>query len=431
MHCRKHHHYRHHRHHHRQRDLDPAVRPLACNLPGVAVGHDLVGLAAIGVAHQPHRHQRVLEGAALVVRLHAQVALGVAGHLARAQLAHGGVHFLHVELGGAAQVDLVALHRPAAHEFGRVRLEVGGGGEGLDLAQQGGVHADGAGHEGVVEEVRELARGRLPAHMAHLAGLGVAVGVAVGFGGVVIKAGLGLPAGLHMGVKRPVGQVQALEGVGERGALELARGEPARAIPLADFVADLAVADLEGQDALRRDGVVALLVGDDGGRAAEVAALGRAAIDKDRDGPAVLALHFMALGPPAAAAFGGLQGGGQVLLDDFVAQGFTLRVAPGHARAAIRALQRLGARAPFEVGAAFGARVLAHEGGWGRCWRGGVARLAGGGRGGGFWGHDQGSERGRQRSRQGAGKGQAGVSRADSRRARLVQCASGCQSCAP
>ena len=197
----------------RQRDIDPAIRLLAGDLPGVAVGHDLVGLAPIRVAHEPDRHQRVLERAALVAALHAQVALGVAGHFARTHLPHGIVHLLAVEFGGLAQVDLVALHGPAAHEFGRVGLEVGGGRERLDLAQQPGVHAHGAGHQRVVEEVRELPGRGLPAHMADLARLRVAVGVAVGFGGVVVEAGVGLPGGLHMGVESPVGQVQAL-GVG-------------------------------------------------------------------------------------------------------------------------------------------------------------------------------------------------------------------------
>src|SRR5260221_3332024 len=44
---------------------------------------------------------------------------------------------------------------------------VGGRGKGLHLAQQVGVHAYGAGHQLVVEEMGEAARGRLPAHMAH------------------------------------------------------------------------------------------------------------------------------------------------------------------------------------------------------------------------------------------------------------------------
>jgi hypothetical protein len=110
--------------------------------------------------------------------------------------------------------------------------------------------------------------------MLDLAGLQIAVGVAIGLGGVVVIAGLCPPLGAGMGVKGPVGQIDAVQRVRQRGALELAGRKPAAAIPLADLVANLAVADLERQDALRRDGVAALFMGDDGRRAAEVAALG-------------------------------------------------------------------------------------------------------------------------------------------------------------
>ena len=70
----------------------------------------------------------------------------------------------------------------------------------------------------------------------------------------------------------------------------------------ADLVADLPVADLEGKNALRRDGVVALFMRDDSGRATKVAALGHVLAQKHRNGAAVLALHLIALVRAPAAA---------------------------------------------------------------------------------------------------------------------------------
>ena len=305
----------------------------------------------------------MLEGAARVLALYAQVAVGVAGHLACAQGLHLAVHVLFVELGRLAQINLVALHRPAAHKFGGVGLQICGGREGLYLAQQFGVHAHGAGHQGIVEEVAQAAGGRLPAHMAHLARLCVAAGVAVGLGGVVVIAGLGMPAGADVGVKRPVGQVDAVQRVRQRGVLELVGRKPAAAVPLADAVADLDVADLEGQNALRRDGVAALFMRHDGGRAAKIAALGHAAIHKDRNCLAVLALHLLALAAPATPAGGVLQGCVQVLLHDLLTQFLPRLLAPRHQSAAVGALERLRLGIPLQVGTTLRARVLAHHGG--------------------------------------------------------------------
>jgi len=68
-----------------------------------------------------------------------------------------------------------------------------------------------------------------------------------------------------VGVKRPVRQVYAVQRIGQGCVFEFVGRKPAAAIPLADFVAHLPVADLEGQNALRRDGIAALFMRHDGG----------------------------------------------------------------------------------------------------------------------------------------------------------------------
>src|SRR5690606_32383144 len=107
------------------------------------------------------------------------------------------------------------------------------------------------------------------------------------------------PARAGMRIEGPVRQVDAAQRVGEGSGLQPIGREPSGAVPLADPVTYLPVAQLEGQDALRRDGVTKRLLLDDGGRAAEVAALRHMAIDEDGDGMAMLALDLLALLAPA------------------------------------------------------------------------------------------------------------------------------------
>ncbi len=134
------------------------------------------------------------------------------------------------------------------------------------------MHPDRACHQFIVKEMLQAARCRLPAHMAYLARADVAIGIAVLLGRVVVKTGIGPPLGLHMGIKGPVRQVDAFERIGQRRVLELVGGKPAAAIPFADQVAHLPVADLERQQALRRDRIIALFMRLDRRGAAKVAA---------------------------------------------------------------------------------------------------------------------------------------------------------------
>lgn len=87
-----------------------------------------------------------------------------------------------------------------------------------------------------------------------------------------------------------------------RAALERrVGGEPAGGVPLLEDVADLRLGELYGQEALGGDGVAGFLVRDDGGRAAEGAALGDFAGLEDGDGPAAFTADLDGLGAEAAA----------------------------------------------------------------------------------------------------------------------------------
>ncbi|MPN30105.1 hypothetical protein SDC9_177562 [bioreactor metagenome] len=188
-----------------------------------------------------------------------------------------------------------------------------------------------------------------------------------------------------------------MQRVCQRGTLELAGRKPAAAIPLADLVANLAVADLERQDALRRDGVAALLMGDDGRRAAEVAALGHVLAEKHGDGAAVLALHLVALvRAPAATAGRVAQGLGQILLHHGTSQLGLCLLAPGNDGAAVWTSERLCLGIPLQIAAAFGADMPAHHGGGRRLGDRGECR-SGRGRGGSGCGHGKKGFRRQQR----------------------------------
>jgi len=185
----------------------------------VAVDDDLIGLRPVVVGDQPDGDQDVLEGASLIEAVHLQVAVGVARHFAGAELLDDRFHLHAAGFRGLAEVDLVALDRPAADEGRVIGLEVGEGGKGLHLPEQVQMDAHRAGHGVVIEEMGEAARAVLPAGVAHLAGLGFPVGVGVALRFIIVVAGLRGPFRIGVRVEGPVGQVDAVQRVGEGGAL--------------------------------------------------------------------------------------------------------------------------------------------------------------------------------------------------------------------
>src|SRR5271166_2755025 len=96
---------------------------------------------------------------------------------------------------------------------------------------------------------------------------------------------------MHLRVECPVGDVKALDRVGERRALELVRSEPPAAVPLADGTAHLVLTDLHRQQTLRPERRLDFLVRHQGGRTAKIASLPDALLVKDRNGLATLAFH--------------------------------------------------------------------------------------------------------------------------------------------
>ena len=89
---------------------------------------------------------------------------------------------------------------------------------------------------------------------------------------------------MDLGVEGPVGDVEALGGVGQGGVFEAVGGEPAGGIPAANVVARLVFGQLHGQEALRTEGGLDFLVGNQGGGAAEIAALADVGGIEDGDG---------------------------------------------------------------------------------------------------------------------------------------------------
>src|SRR6058998_2418257 len=117
-----------------------------------------------------------------------------------------------------------------------------------------------------------MSRRGLPADVAHLPRAHRAV-FAVRFGRVIVVAGFGGPVGLDVCIERPVGKVNALDGIRQRAPLEGARREPKLAVPRADSIAGRALPDLERKHALGAKRALGLVVRNELRRSAELAVL--------------------------------------------------------------------------------------------------------------------------------------------------------------
>ena len=139
-------------------------------------------------------------------------------------------------------------------------------------------------------------RPRAPSARAAPAASRVRPPARVGLGRVVVVARLGGPFGVDLRVERPVGQVDAAHGVGQRAALERRRREPQPAVPRADAIARLGLAHPERQHAFRPERGLRLGVGHELRRAAELAVLRLARRIEHRDRVAALALDLALVG---------------------------------------------------------------------------------------------------------------------------------------
>ena len=161
---------------------------------------------------------------------------------------------------------------------------------------------------------------------------------------------------MHLRVKRPVRDVEALDRVDEGRERELSRREPSASPPAPDVVANPAGIDSKRQHALRSDRRPDLLIPDKGGRAAELAVLPHSRRIEHHDGPTGLALDASPLGLPPAILVGQLtEGLDQIELDDLPLLAIDLirRLRPAE-----RADQLLRGRIPLRLRTARGALVL-------------------------------------------------------------------------
>jgi hypothetical protein len=201
----------------------------------------------------------------------------------------------------------------------------------------------------------DLAGGRLPADVAHLPGFSAAV-LADGLGGVVVVSGLGLPGADRVRIEGPVRDVEAVDAIDQRASLEGVRRQPLAGVPLANLLADLFLADLERQQALRPDRCLDLLVVDECGRTAELAVLADAFRIEHRNGLAALALDGPLLRHPAAVFVRQLaQRFREVELLDSARRRVDAERRRGPAE---RAHEKLLGRVPLGLGSARGARIL-------------------------------------------------------------------------
>ena len=282
-----------------------ALRVLPGDFTGVAVGHDIECLPAVGVGQQPNRQQRVLERLRRVLRLNPQVALRVAGHFARAQARERVVHLPERLRDGLFEIDLIALDDEAGEKRGVVRHDIVCW-KRFHLPEQRVIHAPGRRHGLVVEEMVDRPRRGLPSHVTYLPSVRPALIVAIGFGRVVVVPRVGLPLAVRLRVEGPVGHVQTVQLIDQRLVLERVRREPAAFVPLLHLVANVALRRPERQQALGPDRRLQLLVIHERRRAAELAVPADLLRGEDHDGFAALALHAAAVRVPPAAFLGEL-----------------------------------------------------------------------------------------------------------------------------
>ena len=326
---------------------------LAGDLPGVAVHHHLKRLAAVLVGEQPQRREHVFEGLSGELLLGLQIALGVARYRRGAQGAGGRFHGLPRGLSRRAEVDLITLD----HETSEVSRVVGHRllrGKRLDFAEELGMDALRTADQLIVEEVIQLSGGIRPSGVADLPGLALTV-FGVALGGVVVGARFGGPRRVNLGVECPVGDIETAQGVGHGLLAERIWGEPARSVPAPHVLPDPRLRHLHGQQALRPDGLLHILVGNEGGRSTELAVLGYPVWFELRNGLTTLAFDLDA--GTIETGFTALERGKrfmEVVLDNLA---FGLQLDRGD-RAAEAADEGFLARIPRRFRPAGGAGVL-------------------------------------------------------------------------
>ena len=191
----------------------------------------------------------------------------------------------------------------------------------------------------------DAARGRLPAHVLHLARLRAPV-LLVGFGRVVVMPGFGGPCGVDARVERPVRQVDAAHRVGQR-LFRFSADGASHSLPYHARMRSRASGSLtlNGSTLSGRMRGLRLLVRHELRRAAEFAVLRLPRRIEHRDRVAALALDLaLAIRLPAARVVAdAAQRGDEIVLDDRAA-GIELRRRFGAAERADELLPSPGSR---------------------------------------------------------------------------------------
>jgi hypothetical protein len=230
----------------------------------------------------------------------AQMTLGIAGDVAAAAPLLLRLDLAAAARPGLAQLDGVALGGEAHEVVARVGDQRAGvevaGGPGEPVGQA----ARGADQVVVVVVVAHAVR-RLPADVLHLARLPVAGCVLEALGGVVVVAGVGIPARGHVAVEGPVRDVDAaqLRDAGLGG--EVRRAEPAAADPALEAGQRGVARDGEGHQALGAHVIGAGVCRRHLRRVAEAAPPGDHAVGELDHRAALAALHLARAGADAAA----------------------------------------------------------------------------------------------------------------------------------
>jgi hypothetical protein len=159
------------------------------------------------------------------------------------------------------------------------------------------------------------------------------------------------PIRIHPRIKGPIRHVNPVQRIGQRGACEPVRREPAGLVPSPEPIAHLCLIQDKREHALRADRRLHLLVRDDLRRTAELAALRHLAAIEHRNRLATLAPHRNLLRLPSALLVRQLTQGRDEIVFFHSANRIRRRIHR-RGRAAERADQRLLRRVPMCLRAA-------------------------------------------------------------------------------
>ena len=202
----------------------------------------------------------------------------------------------------------------------------------------------------------ERSGGRDPASSLDPARLRFPIRIRVTLSLVIIIARIRRPIGVDLRIEGPIGNVDAVDGIGEGATLERVRRKPTIAIPTAHRVAHVCLRQFEFEQAFWPNRRLDFVVGDERRRPAELATLGDARRVEHGDRLTTLAFHGSLFRLPAAPVLAHrVQRGGEIVLLRIRAFARQRRREDGAAK---RTNQRLFGGVPFHRAATGRTRLL-------------------------------------------------------------------------